>query len=127
MEVANITKTWSLVGNPNKTDEHIKLTSGDFKCPRCKKRFLKVLGEENERGIIKGVVEEIKGIEKGLTTMIGDLREKIDKLKNERAKLLEEIEELKRKGETKTGILEKEIASLREEVESLKEILDDNE
>jgi len=127
MEVANITKTWSLVGNPNKTDEHIKLTSGIFKCPRCKKRFLKVLGEEKERGIIKGVVEEIKGIEKGLTTMIGDLREKIDKLKNERAKLLEEIEELKRKGETKTGILEKEIASLREEVESLKEILDDNE
>ncbi len=126
-EVANQTKTWSMVGRPGKTGEQFKLTLGFFMCPECEKRFLKVLGKEKEGGTLKGAVEEIKGIERGLTHMMGDLKEKIEKLKSERAELLEEIEELKRAGETKASTLEEEIASLREEVESLKEMLGDNE
>ena len=125
-EVANQIKTWSMIGSPNKTSEQFKLTLGFFMCSECKKRFLKVLGKEKEEGNLKGVVEEIKGIERGLVHMMGDLKEKIEKLKNERAGLLEEIEELKRTGETKASTLEEEISSLREEVESLKKMLVDD-
>ena len=94
-------------------------------CPEYKKG-LKVLGKERRKRNIKGKVNEIKEIEKGLTLMLGDLREKLEKLKNERAELLEEIEELKRIGESRASNLEDEIASLRDEVESLKEMLIDN-
>ena len=94
-------------------------------CPEYKKG-LKVLGKERRKRNIKGKVNEIKEIEKGLTLMLGDLREKLEKLKNERAELLEEIEELKRIGESRASNLEEEIASLRDEVESLKEMLIDN-
>jgi uncharacterized protein YlxW (UPF0749 family) len=116
-----------MIGNPKKTGEQFKLTLGFFICPQCEKSFLKVLEKEKDKGTLKGAIEEIKDIEKGLTQMLGDLREKIEKLKNERAELLEEIEELKRTGETKADALEEEIASLREEVESLKEMLNENE
>ena len=116
-----------MIGNPNKTGEEFKVTLGFFMCPECEKRFLKVLEKEKNEGILKGAVEEIRSIEKGLAEMLGDLREKIEKLKDERAELLEEIKELKRAGEIKASNLEEEIASLREEVESLKEMLDENE
>jgi len=126
-EVANQIKTWSMIGSSNKTSEQFKLMLGFFMCPECEKRFLKVLGKEKEEGNLKGAIEEIKGIERGLVHMMGDLKEKIEKLKNERAELLEEIEELKRTGETKASTLEEEISSLREEVESLKKMLVEDE
>ena len=126
-EVTEPTKTWSMVGRPSKKGEQFKLTLGLFTCPECEKRFRKVMGKEKERVSLKGMVKEIKGIERRLVQTLGDLREKLEKLKSERAELLEEIEELKRAGEDKAGTLEKEVASLREEVESLKEMLGDLE
>jgi len=125
--VTNPTKTWSMVGRPSKTGERFKLTLGLFTCPKCEKTFRKVVGKERERVTLKGMVEEIKGIEMRLVQTLGDLREKIENLKSERAELLDEIEELKRAGEKKASTLEKEVASLREEVESLKEMLGDLE
>jgi len=127
IEVINPTKTWSMVGRPSKTGERFKLTLGLFTCPKCEKRFRKVVGKEKERVTLKGMVKEIKGIEMRLVQTLGDLREKIEKLKGERAELLDEIEGLKRAGEEKASTLEKEVTSLREEVESLKEMLGDLE
>jgi len=126
-EVIEPTKTWSMVGRPSKRGERFKLTLGLFSCPKCKKRFRKVLGKEKERVTLKGMVKEIKGIERRLVQTLGDLKEKIEKLKSERNELLEEIENLKKAGEKKANTLEKEVASLREEVESLKEMLGDFE
>jgi len=126
-EVTNPTKMWSMVGRPSRTGERFKLTLGLFTCPKCEKRFRNVVGKEKERVTLKGMVEEIKGIEMRLVETLGDLREKIEKLRSERAELLDEIEELKRAGEEKASTLEKEVASLREEVESLKEMLGDIE
>ena len=125
--VNNQIKTWSMVGRPNKTGEQNKLTVGFFMCHECEKRFMKVLEKEKEGRNLKGVIGQIKGIEKGLTKMLGDLREKIERLKNERSELLEEIEELRRTGELKLNKLEEEVTSLREEVDSLKEMLGESE
>ena len=127
IKVSNPSKKWSMTDTSSKTGEQIKTTLGFFMCPNCQKRFLKGLGKKKEVGNIKGAVEEIKGIERGLVQMMEDLREKLEKLKTERTELLEEIEELKRTGETKASTLEEEIAALREEVESLKEMLNDDE
>ena len=126
-EVTKPTKTWSMVGKSSKTGERFTLTMGLFVCPECERRFRTVMGKEKEMITLKGIVEEIKGVEKGLVQTLGDLREKIEKLKGERVELLDEIEGLKRAGEEKAGTLEKEVASLREEVESLKEMLGDLE
>lgn len=126
-EVTKPTKTWSMVGRPSRKGERFKLTLGLFTCPKCKKRFQRVVGKEKERVTLKGMVKEIKGIERRLVQTLGDLKEKIEKLKSERNELLEEIENLKRAGEKKASTLEKEVASLREEVESLKEMLGDLE
>ena len=125
--VTNPTKTWSMVGRPSKKGERFKLTLGLFTCPKCEKRFRKVVGKERERVTLKGMVKEIKGIARRLVHTLGDLREKIEKLKSERTELLDEIEELKRAGEEKASTLEKEVSSLREELESLKEMLGDLE
>jgi len=127
IEATDPTKTWSMVGTPNKTGERFKLTLGVFSCPNCEKKFLEVLGKEKEGTTIKGMINEIKGIERRLVHTLGDLREKIEKLKLEKTELLDEIEELKRAGEEKADTLEKEVLSLREEVESLKEMLSDIE
>jgi uncharacterized protein (UPF0212 family) len=124
-EVASPLKTWSMVGRPSKTGERFKLTLGLFKCPRCEKRFRAVLGKE--RITIKGIVREIKGIEKGLVQTLGSLREKIEKLKIEKADFLAEIEKLRKVGEKKASALETEVATLRKEVGSLKELLGDFE
>ena len=121
------TKTWSMTGRPSRTGERFKLTLGLFKCPNCEKGFREVLGKEKERITLKGMVNEIKGIERRLVHTLGDLKEKIEKLKLQRAELLDEIEGLKRAGEEKADTLEKEVSSLREEVESLKEMLGDLE
>ena len=121
------TKTWSMVGRFNKKGERFKLTLGLFICPECERRFRKVVGKEKERITLKGAVEEIKGINKGLVQTLGDLREKIEKLKTQRSELLKEIEELKRAGQEKANTLEEEVASLREEVETIKEMLGDLE
>ena len=122
-EVASLLKTWSMVGRPSKTGERFKLTLGLFKCPRCERKFRAVLGKE--RITIKGVIEEIKGIEKGLMQTLRSLREKIEKLESEKADLLAEIEKLRKAGEEKASALETEVATLRKEVKSLKELLGD--
>jgi predicted nucleic acid-binding Zn-ribbon protein len=116
-----------MVGRPSRKGERFKLTLGLFTCPKCKKRFQKVVGKEKERVTLKGMVNEIKGIERRLVHTLGDLKEKIEKLKSERTELLEEIDNLKKAGEKRASTLEKEVASLREEVESLKEMLGDFE
>ena len=126
-EVTEPTKTWSMVGRPSKKGERLKLTLGFFICPKCEKRFRNVIGKEKERITLKGMIKEIKGINMGLVQTLGDLREKIEKLKTERSDLLKEIDELKRAGEEKANTLEEEVASLREEVETLKEMLGDLE
>ncbi len=59
--------------------------------------------------------------------MLDDLKDKIEILKNERAELLEEIEQLKIEGEKKASTLEEEIGYLRGEIEDFKEILNGNE
>ena len=116
-----------MVGRPSKKGERFKLTLGLFICPECEGRFRKVVGKEKERITLKGVVKEIKGINKGLVQTLGDLSEKIEKLKTDRSELLKEIEELKRAGQEKADALQEEVASLREEVETLKEMLGDLE
>ncbi|MBE0512320.1 hypothetical protein IBX38_04645 [Candidatus Bathyarchaeota archaeon] len=124
-EVASLLKTWSMVGRPSKTGERFKLTLGLFKCPRCERKFRAVLGKE--RITIKGIIKEIKGIEKGLMQTLRSLRKKIEKLESEKADLLEEIEKLRKAGEEKASALETEVATLRKEVKSLKELLGDLE
>jgi uncharacterized Zn finger protein (UPF0148 family) len=116
-------KIWAMVGRPSRTGERFKLTIGLFTCPKCEKGFREVLGKEKERATLKGVANEIKGIERSLAHTLGDLKDKIEKLKLQKSELLNEIEELKRAGQEKADTLEKEVASLREEVESLKEML----
>ena len=124
-EVASPLKTWSMVGRPSKTGERFKLTLGLFECPRCERKFRAVLGKEMIT--IKGIIKEIKGIEKGLMQTLRSLREKIEKLESEKADLLEEIEKLRKVGEEKASALETEVATLRKEVKSVKELLGDLE
>ena len=120
-------KTWSMIGKPYNVDEKINLKLGFFVCSNCEKRFFSAVKKEGTKRDFISAVKDIRGVEKELSSMLGDLKEKIENLKTERAELLEQIEELKRIGETKATSLEDEIASLREEVESLKELLDENE
>lgn len=114
-----------MVGSSTRKGERFKFTLGIFRCPKCRRKFRSIVGKEKERITLKGMVKEIKGIEKRLVQTLGDLRERIEKLKDERAVLLEEIDRLKKAGEEKANKLEKEIASLREEIEYLKETLSD--
>jgi len=53
-----------------------------------------------------------------------NLREKIENLESEKAKLLAEVEKLRKEAEGKAIALECEVAVLREEAESLKKMLD---
>jgi DNA repair exonuclease SbcCD ATPase subunit len=126
-KVTNPIKTWSMAGRPTRKGERFKLTIGIFNCLRCGKNFRSVVGKEKERITLKGMVKEIKGIERRLVHTLGDLREKIEKLKDEKTELLEKIERLKKAGEEKANRLENEIASLRKEIEYLKETLSDTE
>ena len=121
IEIVNPIKTWSMVGKPSKTGERFKLTIGLYECPRCERKFRVAL--EKERITVKGMIAEIKGIEKGLMQTLGNVREKIEKLESEKADLLAEIEKLRKAGEEKAATLEKELATLRKEVKSLKELL----
>ena len=116
------TKSWSMVGIPNKNGKRFRLTLGIFNCLSCEKKFRAVV--RKERITLNGIAKEIKNIEIGLGKSLIDLRKKISTLKNERAELLQEIENLKIDGENKTKILEKEVTSLRKELETLKEILE---
>ena len=54
-----------------------------------------------------------------------NLRKKIGSLENEKAKLLEEVKELRKGAEEKAAALECEVAVLREEAESLRKMLKD--
>ncbi len=121
IEIAHPIKTWPMIGRPTKKGERPKLTLGLFMCSTCKKTFRKAL--RKEKITFEGVVDEIREIERRMANTLGALKEKLEKLKNERKQLLDEIEELKRAGEEKAQKLEKEVVSLREELESLKEIL----
>jgi len=114
-----------MVGRPSKTGERFKLTIGLYECPRCERKFRVVVGKE--RITIKGVIEEIKGIEKGLMQTLRNLREKIEKLESEKADFLAEIEELRKMGEERASALETEVATLRKEVKSMKTLLGDLE
>jgi DNA repair exonuclease SbcCD ATPase subunit len=125
-EVINPIKTWSMVSRPTKKGEQFKFTLGIFTCPRCGKKFRRVIEKEKNRITLKAMIKEIKGIERRLVQRLGDLREKIEKLKSERAELLKKIDRLKKAGEEKVNTLEKEVASLREEVEYLKKTLGDD-
>jgi hypothetical protein len=116
------TKSWVMVGTPNKNGEKFRLTLGIFNCLSCEKKFRAVI--RKERITLNGIVKEIKNIEIGLGQSLIDLRKKIAELKDERAELLQEIENLKSDGENKTKILENEVISLRKELEALKEILE---
>jgi predicted nucleic acid-binding Zn-ribbon protein len=73
------------------------------------------------------MIEEIKGIEKGLMQTLRNVREKIEKLESEKAGLLAEIENLRKVGEDRAVALEREVAMLRKEVESMKKLLGDFE
>lgn len=53
-----------------------------------------------------------------------DLREKIEKLEDEKAKLQEDVKLLRKEAEGKAVALECEVAVLREEAESLKKMLE---
>ena len=53
-----------------------------------------------------------------------DLREKIENLETEKARLLDQVENLRKEVEEKAAALECEVAVLREEAESLREMLD---
>ncbi len=119
--VASPLKTWSMTGKPSKTGEQFKLTLGLFQCPKCEKRFRVVLGKE--RTTIKCRIEEIKRIETELMQNLKNLREKIEKLENEKADLIVEIEELRKTGEKKASTLEEEVTTLRKEAKSLKKLL----
>ena len=77
---------------------------------------------KNERNL-KGTIEELKGIEKGLSLILEDLKVKIEKLKSERTEIIEEIDVLKKEGKRRKGSLENEIELLRKEVEDLQKIL----
>ena len=72
------------------------------------------------------MIDEIKGIERRLTNTLGDLKGKLEKLKDEKSGLMVEILALKKAGEKKAQTLEQEIIALRREVDSLKELLDEN-
>lgn len=52
-----------------------------------------------------------------------EMREKIEKLEDEKAQLLEEVNALRKEAEGKAISLECEVAVLREEAESLKKML----
>jgi len=52
-----------------------------------------------------------------------DIGEKIGKLEDEKAQLLEDVKALRKEAEGKAIILECEVAMLREELESLKKML----
>jgi uncharacterized protein (UPF0335 family) len=52
-----------------------------------------------------------------------DLRERIEHLENEKAKLLDEVKELRHEAEGKAVALECEVAVLREEADTLKKML----
>ena len=54
-----------------------------------------------------------------------DLREKIENLENDKARLLEEVDKLRKEAEEKVTALEYEVNLLREEAESLKKMLYD--
>jgi uncharacterized Zn finger protein (UPF0148 family) len=111
-----------MIGKPSKTGKRFKLTLGMLLCPKCEKRFRFVLGKE--KITVKSGIEEIKRIETGLMQNLTNLREKIEKLENEKADLTAEIEELRKAGEKKAGVLEKEVTTLRKEAKSLKKLLE---
>ncbi len=123
IEVASSLKTWSMVGRPSRTGERFKLTLGWFKCPICERGFRAILRKERVTRL--GTVEEIKEIEKGFVQILRSLRRKIEKLEIKKTELLTEIETLRKAGEERTNVLEKEIDTLRTEVESLKRLLGD--
>jgi predicted nucleic acid-binding Zn-ribbon protein len=114
-----------MVGKPSKTGERFKLTIGLYECPKCESKFRVVFGKE--RITVKGMIEEIKGIEKGLMQTLRNVREKIEKLESEKVDLLAEIENLRKAGEERANALEREVATLREEVELMKKFLGDLE
>jgi len=53
-----------------------------------------------------------------------DLREKIQALETERARLMVEVDGLRKAAESRVTVLEGEVSQIREEAKSLRELLD---
>lgn len=83
--------------------------------------------KSNESVSFQLMVEQLKGVENGLMTVLRELRKKIEALEKERASLLAEVENLKKVAEAKAGKLENEVSKLREEVKALKVLLGESE
>jgi hypothetical protein len=56
---------------------------------------------------------------------LNELREKIENLEREKARLIEEVGSLRKEAEARAAALECEVAVLRQEAASLKEMLED--
>ncbi|MCK4222705.1 hypothetical protein KAX01_00275 [Candidatus Bathyarchaeota archaeon] len=117
-------KTWYVSRKTSEPQGTVRIGFGMFKCPQCENKFRAGAKIEEEKELrIKGVAEEIKGIEVELVNTLKNLREKLKTLQTERSNLLLEIDELKKMAESKADALESEIGMLKEEVESLKQLL----
>ena len=56
-----------------------------------------------------------------------ELLERLQTMKEEKAELLAEIDDLKKAGEKKANAMEKELAALKREVKSLRELMENIE
>jgi peptidoglycan hydrolase CwlO-like protein len=113
----------TIVDNHNIIPDYFRQKTGFLICPECGKKITRKFSKN--QGQIDALVIEITGIENGLKKMLDNLRERIEKLRNERAELLKEINDLKIIGQNKANSLEKDINSLKEEIGSLREILEE--
>ncbi len=121
-EVANPAKSWQMARRPSKQGDIRRLTIGFYQCPKCNKKFRRVL--EKERINLKALIERNKLLEESImeaTRKRTELEEKLRLLVEEKASLLIEIEALKVIPElqAKIDLLESEVALLKQEKKTL--------
>ncbi|HVP41037.1 MAG TPA: hypothetical protein VMS95_03705 [Candidatus Krumholzibacteriaceae bacterium] len=116
-------KSWPLPRKTSKSGDGSKMNVGMFACPNCQTRFRASFEKMTETTSVKGIVENLRGIEGEFVNTLKNLREKLQKLESERSGLLLEIDELKKAAESKANAIENEITMLRDEVKSLKDLL----
>jgi predicted nucleic acid-binding Zn-ribbon protein len=75
-------------------------------------------------GNVKNPVDRLVRIREGIMQTLKELREKIQALEAERARLLGEIEGLRKAAESRAVALESEVKQIREEAQSLRTVLD---
>ena len=104
-----------------------QLCVGAFECPKCGEKFRSRVepspATERPESVI-GFVERVNAIRDGLSQSLNTLRIKIGALETERSSLMIELEELKKKAESRANALETEIGQLRQEIRSFRELLD---